>query len=258
VGIRAATGEVVVICDDDVMPEPGLVAAHAAYHRAHPEAEAAGLGEAYVPEELLSDPMALFHAFPYGEVRHLARLSYLHFWTCNVSVKRAFMLAHGMFDESFLYYEDVLCGHRLAQAGMQLCFVPDARGQHLHQLKPGGIAAKGRFTGLWLYAFLERVPDPAARIRFGVIARDLPPRVLAKRLVNRAAFAVADNPATRAALRLLGATNGRRSRVSDAYYYLEFRRAMRAGYAEAKRSARAERRPPQSVTESSWVNRGES
>jgi GT2 family glycosyltransferase len=204
---------------------------------------------------------ALAREFPDGvvaTVRALPRLTYLHFWTCNVSVKRAFMREHGMFDESFLYYEDVLCGHRLERAGMELRFVPEARGQHLHQLKPAGVASKGRFTGLWLQAFLERVPDPAAKVRFGVIARDLPRRVLAKRLWNRAAFRLVDNPATRGVLRLLGATNGRRSRASDAYYYLAFRRAMLAGYAEAKARARAARRSVRSVTDDSWVNRGES
>src|SRR3990167_1970243 len=98
VGIRAATGDVVIILDDDVLPDPDLVLRHAEFHLAHPEPHHAALGEVYVPPDLLDEPMSLFHSFPYDEVRNLDRLSYLHFWTCNVSVKRQFMPEAGMFD----------------------------------------------------------------------------------------------------------------------------------------------------------------
>jgi GT2 family glycosyltransferase len=258
VGIRHAKGDVVLIIDDDVLPDPDLLAAHAAFHRAHPAPQHAALGEVYVPERLLADPMSLFHLFPYDQVRHLERLSFLHFWTCNVSVKRAFMLEHGMFDETFLYYEDVLCAHRLAAAGMHLHFLPAARGQHLHQLKPSGVPAKGRFTGRWLYAFLRRLPERAVKVRYGILSPDIGYLLFLKRLVHRAAFRAVDNPLTHAALRALGATNGRRSRASDLYYYLMFRRHMLAGYAEAKREARTGRLPTQDAPESERVNRGES
>lgn len=256
-GIREAKGDVVVIMDDDVLPDGDLVLRHAEFHRDHPEPEAAAIGEAYVPADLGGDPMSLFHTFPYDEVRGKDRLGYLHFWTCNVSFKRQFMLDHGMFDETFLYYEDVLVGHALESGGMHLRFEPRARGQHLHQLKPAGVASKGRFTGLWLHAFLERVPDRAARIRFGVLSRDLPPVLMARRVVNRAGFAVVASRPAMALMRLLGAENGRRSRVSDLYYYALFRKNMLDGYAEAKREAR-QRRNRGGLLETPWADRGES
>ncbi len=255
VGIRAATGDVVIIMDDDVLPDSDMVLHHAAFHRAHPEPAFAALGELYVPEEFLRDPMAVFHSFPYDEVRTLGRLRYLHFWTCNVSFKRQFMLDHGMFDESFLYYEDVLCGHKLEAAGMELRFVPAARGQHLHQLKPSGVAAKGTFTGKWLYAFLDRVPDPVAKVRFGVLSRDLPPAVFVRRCLNRVGFSMIDNPLGLGLLKALGAQSERRSRVTDLYHYIVFRRNMLSAYREAGRAAKRPR--PAARADASWVDRGE-
>jgi len=256
VGIRAATGEVILILDDDVLPDPDLVLHHAAFHRQYPQPHFAALGELYIPEDLLKDPMAVFHSLiPFDEVRHLERLEYFHFWTCNVSVKRDFMLERGMFDETFLGYEDVLCGHQLKSAGMELRFHPAARGQHLHQGKREGVPAKGRFYGKWLYAFLQYVPDRAAKKRYGVLSRDLSLPVLLKRCLNRGAFHLIDNPVGRTVLKLLGAESKRRSRVTDFYLYLVFRRNILVGYREAK--AAAALRSVAISADASWVDRGE-
>jgi hypothetical protein len=61
-----------------------------------------------------------------------------------------------------------------------------------------------------------------------------------KRLLKRMAFRIVDNPVTIAALKLVGATRGKRSRITD-FYFLVFRRNSLAGYYQAKREARAGR-----------------
>ncbi len=237
-GIREANGEVVIILDDDVIPDRGLVAAHARYHRSHAAEHEAAVGELYVPEELRGDPMTIFHEFPYHEFRGKETLAYYYFWTCNVSIKRSFMLKHGMFDEEFLGYEDMICGHQLHRAGMVLRFCPEARGQHLHQLKAAGVAAKGFWYGRWLYALIQKLPEREMLIRFGILSPKIGWGLLAKRLVMRAAFQIVNTPLTRASLRLAGAEGGKRTRISDFYYFLVFRGNMLSGYAEAKRAAR--------------------
>jgi GT2 family glycosyltransferase len=240
-GIRAARGEILIILDDDVLPDQDLVLRYAEFHTKYPEPHHAAIGEVYVPARLLEDPMSRFHTFPYDEIRTLDRLCYLHFWTCSVSVKRAFMIEAGMFDERFLYYEDMLCGHRLERNGMHLHFWPAARGQHLHQMTPAGLPAKGLFLGRWLYPFLERISDPAAKQRLGVLSADLPKRVLLRRIAGRVRFRMLDNPLTMAALRALGARRSKRNVITDLYYDVIFRRNMWAGYNEAKRSSQAGR-----------------
>jgi len=237
-GIRLARGEVVIILDDDVLPDPTLVLEHARFHHFFPEEHHTGLGEVYVPPDLESDPMALFHSFPYAEVRGKESLSFLHFWTCNVSFKREFMLRAGMFDERFLFYEDVICAHKMQANGMHLHFVPEARGQHLHEMKPEGIAAKGRFYGHWLYEFFHVYPEPEIMRRFEIVSSRCGPALLLKGALHRLRFRMIDNPITRLYLRAAGATNGRRSRSSDFYYMYELRRNIFAGYnARAKSNA---------------------
>lgn len=238
-GIREARGRAVIILDDDVEPAEDLVFHHAQFHEQFPDARKAALGQLYIPDDMLKDPMSVFHMFPYDSVSKLDRLHYLHFWTCHVSVKRQFMLEKGMFDERFLFFEDVLCGHKLETNGMELHFLPGANGKHLHQLKPAGVANKGLFIGRWLYPFEQRVPERAVREKFGIFTWDLSPRVLATRIVNRVGFQFVANPVTLGMLRLLGAESGVRSRVSDLYYYTIFRRNMLRGYREARSQARA-------------------
>ena len=256
-GIRAAAGQVVIILDDDVLPDPDLVQRHGEFHLANPERHHAALGELYIPPEMLEDPMSMFHAFPYDEVRTLDKLSFLHFWTCHVSVKREFIRDAGMFDERFLGYEDMLCGHQLAGRGMHLHFLPSARGQHLHQMKPDGVARKGRWYGRWQYAFVERVPVREVKERFGVLSLDIGVTTLAKRLVRRAGFRLVDNPLTLRCLRWMGAAGPARSAMSDFYYFLIFRRNLLAGYYEAKRLARGSSPMTPEHAALLWVDRGE-
>lgn len=229
-GIRLARGEIIIILDDDVLPDPMLVIEHARFHRSFPVKQHAGLGEVYVPADRQTDPMALFHSFPYDEVRGKETLSFLYFWTCNVSFKRSFMFEAGMFDERFLFYEDVICAHKMQANGMHLRFVPEARGQHLHEMKSGGVAAKGRFYGHWLYEFFQAYPEPAIMRRFEIVSSQCGPSLLLHSALRRLRFRMIDNFVTRLCLRAAGAANGRRSRISDFYYQYELRRNIFAGY----------------------------
>lgn len=241
-GIRAARGSVVVILDDDVMPDPELVQQHAEYHVRHPEQQAAAVGVAYVPEHMKDNPVSLFHEFDYRPLQTGDTISYVYFWTCNLSIKRDFMLEHGMFDEHYLYNEDLICGRRLADHGLQLRFCEAARGQHIHQLKLKDAPDKGRFVGRWIWATTEAIPDPEILDRYGVLSPRIGIRRFLRRLVNRIAFPLLDNGIARTILRLLGAESGKRSRVSDIYYYVAYRKKILAGFREAKRAAKRIRR----------------
>jgi glycosyltransferase involved in cell wall biosynthesis len=239
VGIRAARGNVILMIDDDVIPGPKLVFHHAEFHRRHPEPEFAAVGELTIPERTLDDPASFFHEFiNYDTMRGREVLNFLDFWTCNVSVKRQFMLNYGMFDESLHYFEDCVCGYRLASAGMQLRFVEEARGEHLHQMKLANLGAKGKLIGRYLYQFEQLVPQPDVRRRYGILSPDIGARAYTVRLLNRVFLYSLSNPMFMAVLKGWVASNPKRSKISDTYYYFLFRRAILAAYGEAKRESR--------------------
>jgi glycosyltransferase involved in cell wall biosynthesis len=238
-GIRLSKGRVVIILDDDVLPHRDLVEQHWRHHLEHPEQEAAALGHVYVPERLRSDPMSLFHSFPYYEVEKQDRLDYLHFWTCNVSFKRDFMLRYGMFPEDMLYFEDVFVGSRLKQNGMWLRYLPSAGGEHLHKMKPSDVEKKGYFTGAWLYETSRVLNDEAFNRRFGIFDPRVGYSFLLWKAIKRAGFLLADNTITWALLKSIGGAGSKRSWASDCYNYLRFRRSWLVGYAEEMRQHRS-------------------
>jgi hypothetical protein len=148
-----------------------------------------------------------------------------------------------MFDEDSDLHpvEDMECGYRLWMAGMQLKYLPSASGAHLHQMSADRVAHKGQRTGRAQFALMNKVPHSGLVQRFGILSPDLPLSKLILRSLRRAAFRVVDNPLTLRILRMLGAERSTRSRVSDAYYYLIFRRNTIAGFSSARRSHSASR-----------------
>ena len=237
IGMRMAQGPIIVLLDDDVVPDRDLLLEHWRFHQRHAEVTSAAVGELYLPEDVRADPMSLFHSFPYDDLRNKPRLKFYHFWSCNLSFKKAFMVESGMFDEDPVLYpvEDVECGYRLASRGLRLRFLPEARGQHLHKLQPSGIPGKGLRLGRAQFAITQRVPDPAIRQHLAVY---LPgDRTFASywRLLKRSVLWCVDNRVTLSILRKCGGTARRRTVLTDSYHYLVFRRNVLDGYRTAQK-----------------------
>ncbi len=147
-GLREAKGAVVLFVDDDVVPAPDLVAAHAARHGG---AYAAVCGQVLQPGEI-PDPEA--NRGPRGE-GFRADLDFRFCGTqeaevtnvisCNLSVDRAAALAIGGFDEQFMgsaYRYETDFARRLVAAGHRIRFAPEASIRHL-RLSTGGTRSHG-------------------------------------------------------------------------------------------------------------------
>jgi hypothetical protein len=142
-GWRAAGAPLVCFIDDDVLADPGLLDAHLAVHRAHPDPELAVLGRVRWAREIhvtpfmrwlergpLFDYAALDAAYAAG----VTDAGWGRFCTANISLKRELLERVGGFDtEHFDFlYEDVDLGKRLhEQAGLQLRYHPAASAEHL-------------------------------------------------------------------------------------------------------------------------------
>jgi glycosyltransferase involved in cell wall biosynthesis len=123
VGIAAATGEIVLFVDDDVVLPPYFAAAHARTH-------AAGIFPLVVTGPIINVPSAGVRPVP-----TFVNGSNAYFCTCNVSVPRSALDAVGRFDESFDKYgwEDTELGVRLRNFDVRRRFVWEA---YLWHIKP--------------------------------------------------------------------------------------------------------------------------
>ncbi len=132
-GVLAASGELVVFLDDDVVPEPRLLEEHLQSHEREQQdlAVIGPLGslphydlpwvaweQAKVEEQ--------YSAMSRGEFAPTFR----QFWTGNASVARHQLVDAGLFNPAFLRAEDVELGLRLHQRGVAFRFNADAMGYH--------------------------------------------------------------------------------------------------------------------------------
>ncbi len=134
-GIKAAQSDLVLLLADDIIPEPQLLAEHVKTHREYPGDEYAVLGKATQSPEL---PRTALHKvwdpFQYQRFDGRRELAGFYFFGCNISVKKAFLLANGMYHERRgVAHEDIELGYRLWQKGLRIIYNPAAFAWHEHE-----------------------------------------------------------------------------------------------------------------------------
>lgn len=179
-GVRVATGDVVLLLDDDVVAEPGLVAGHAAHHDGvRPRVV---VGYMPTPEPADDDPDA-FATRLYAEAYEGRCARYesepetvlRHLWAGNVSLPRAACLEVGLASDSFTerYHPDRELGLRLLEAGLEGVFDRSLRATHHHDRPLDAFVRDARSQGAgWTLVHLlhpeSAGPLPADRFRAGL------------------------------------------------------------------------------------------
>jgi GT2 family glycosyltransferase len=130
-GIAAALGEVVLILDDDMQPEPGCLAVHVQAHAARERLGVLGavpiVARADAPR-VVRHIAAKFNAHLDKLARPGQPVTFRDFYSGHFSIRRALLDAVGGFDEAFREYgnEDGELAVRLLAAGVRLRYEPRA------------------------------------------------------------------------------------------------------------------------------------
>jgi glycosyltransferase involved in cell wall biosynthesis len=134
IGIRAATGDVVLFIDDDIFAEPELIEQHIGYHNENPGCSI--IGTVVSPWENSTDPFlrylrdkGIFNPYSIACDRPMD-FSYYH--TGNVSTSRKLLQEVEGFNEEFFVYgmEDIELGYRLEKKGCRMTPGIGAKGRH--------------------------------------------------------------------------------------------------------------------------------
>ena len=152
--IGIAQGKVLLIINDDVIPATDMLRRHWQIHEAQPEDHLAGLGRVTIDPRVPYSPFAKVHLdAAFDKWKGQTELDWRAFYTCNVSVKKAFLLKYGLFDEKLRYHEDVELSLRLAPHGLRIIYDPLAVGYHDHFLKEeeflGAAQRAGKAMAMW-------------------------------------------------------------------------------------------------------------
>lgn len=167
-GAAESRGDVVLFIQDDILAAPDLLERHLDLHRRHPEKTAAGVGRVTWPPDWTVDHFMHWldnggPQFGYHEVVGRDRVSFRHFYTCNVSLKQEAILEHP-FDEAIVYgFEDIELAFRLERAGFVLHYDEQALGWHHHRRSFEDYQRRQYKAGQSMYVALKRQPDLRGR-----------------------------------------------------------------------------------------------
>ena len=131
-GFEAARGDVLIRCDDDLVPRPDYVSAHVNSHRDGP----GGVIGLYL-NEYSTTPYAEvygkdadegFRRDAYGSAPSMA----WRYWAGNCSITRAIWDSVGPYDPEYRLYgwEDVDYGYRIHKAGFEVRLAPELETPH--------------------------------------------------------------------------------------------------------------------------------
>lgn len=132
-GVAAASGDVVLFLDDDVIPDEDLVASHLVAQRRSPDTVTIG---PMLPPVGWSRPAWIRWEEDKLVQQYRAMLKGVYectprqFFTANAALPRQRFIEAGGFDPSFVRAEDVELGFRLHAGGMQFAFEPRAAVVH--------------------------------------------------------------------------------------------------------------------------------
>jgi hypothetical protein len=246
-GVELASGELVVLLDDDVLPRPGLVSGHRAALCDAPARVTIGYSPVVLPARRGAGDVASF-AYARDYERRCARYELgeapvLHnLWGGNVGLWREAALRVGLssppFDGPGAFHEDQDFGLRAHRAGLHGVFDRALAADHHHRRTPAAalVDAERRGTGAVrvhrLHADLIGPYDPQ------VVLEGLPrPVASGVRAVRRPRAARASVAGTLAGVALAGRL--RRWPEQDACFKLARRVCEQRGAAAARAEARA-------------------
>lgn len=160
-GLKRASGDVVLFMDDDIIAAPGMPSEHMRYHNMHPDENVAVLGMVTLSPEIPATPLNLEHAVHmWGSIRDGEEVSWRHFFTGNMSVKRSFLLENDLlFDERLRNYEDTEFGYRSAGKGMRIIHNARALGYHYHHMDLPAFVNMSRNYGYAIAILHDRYPE---------------------------------------------------------------------------------------------------
>jgi glycosyltransferase involved in cell wall biosynthesis len=165
-GVFASVSPLILFVDDDCIPDPGLLAAHVEAHRQHPAETVTVRGAATPTPDIAASP-TMHHVTELGcQLLSCSRLTpgatydFTAFRHGQCSCKRAFLLAHGLFNPLLGFgCEDVELGWRLShRPGFRVIYRPTARSVLVRKLNFRAVCAQQEQLGTssWLLSQLHQ------------------------------------------------------------------------------------------------------
>jgi GT2 family glycosyltransferase len=169
-GAGLANGELIVFLDDDMEPVPGFLQAHLDAHPAG--SRRAVVGPVPIPADSSAPPIVSYRRDATNALlARLAqpgyRLGFRDVYTGNLSLERGVLCQVGGLDETFKLYghEDYELAYRLAKAGVEFGYSPDAVAYQQYDKTFAGLARDCVDRGHTAVSFARKHPEIASGLK---------------------------------------------------------------------------------------------
>jgi GT2 family glycosyltransferase len=162
--IERATGDVLVILDDDMEPAPGCLRIHRSHHAG--DARLCVMGGVPIRTDRTSPSATRYMAWKFD--RHLANLAQAghefalrDFYSGNTSLRRDVLVGAGGYDEAYTMYgnEDLELSLRLRAAGVELVYDGDALAEQHYEKDLRGLVGDTVEKGKTAVQLARSYPD---------------------------------------------------------------------------------------------------
>lgn len=171
-GIREAKGEIVVLLDDDMEPEPHFLESHIRAHSGESEVGIMGAVPVEIPANASRAQRYTANKFN-GHLERLASSDYsmllTDFYSGNFSLRRKVLLSVGCFDEDFRAYgnEDLEFSIRLSKAGIPVRYEPTALARQFNDKDFTALARDSYSEGRTAVLLVGKHPEAFEGLRLG-------------------------------------------------------------------------------------------
>jgi glycosyltransferase involved in cell wall biosynthesis len=178
--ILESRGRILLFINDDTIATPNVLKEHKRTHKQYLAESDAVLGRVTISPELPASIFAKLHLdYFYDLWEGQTELDWRAFYTCNISVKKSFLIKFGFFEEKLRYHDDVELGERLSHHGLRVIYNPKALGYHDHFLTEKDFLRYAKFSSQALVAWYKKAPHLKNRlVSLGLyIGAPLPERI---------------------------------------------------------------------------------
>ncbi len=158
--IKCCRGNILLFLNDDTIAAPDVVARHLAAHLTYADEPCAFLGNVTISPDLPPSLFAGLHLdSAYALWENTTELPWNAFYTCNISVKKSFLMKYGLFDEDLRYNDDIELAERLSHHGLRIVYDKECRGCHYHYLSEDDYVRLARLSGKTLAVWYKKSPQ---------------------------------------------------------------------------------------------------
>lgn len=166
-GIHSASGDILLITGDDIVPHPDMIKEHFTKHKSYNfDDNISVLGHTVWPEDMKVTPFMehiqeMGLQFGYSIIPDENDVPFNFFYTSNISLHRDFFFGDKLFDTDFPFaaWEDIEFAYRLKKRGLRIVYNSRALGYHQHRISYASFRERQKKCGYAAGIFYMKHPE---------------------------------------------------------------------------------------------------